>query len=262
MTSEGAGGPGVVVTDDGAVRTLRLNRPEALNAFDTPTKIAFRDAVLAAADDPGVRCLVLTGTGRAFCAGQDLRALLAEREAGAELSSTVTEHFNPIALALATMPKPVVAAVNGVAAGAGASITFAADLRIVAESAGFNLAFTGVALSADTGASWWLPRLVGTARAKELLLMPRTVGAQEALALGLATEVVPDDAFADRVAQVAQRLAAGPTLAYAAVRRAVDFSATHDLPASLAHEAELMALTGASADHATAVAAFVAKESP
>lgn len=253
----------VVVSDDGGVRTLRLNRPDALNAFDTPTKILFRDAVAAAAQDPAVRCLVLTGTGRAFCAGQDLRALLAEHRSGQPpLSNTVTEHFNPIADTLATMPKPVVAAVNGVAAGAGASITFAADLRIVAASAGFNLAFAGIGLSADTGASWWLPRLVGVAAAKDLLLRPRTVGAQEALALGLATEVVPDDAFAARVAEVAGALAAGPTLAYGALRRAVAYSVAHDLADSLAHEAALMELTAGTADHAAAVEAFVAKRPP
>src|ERR671932_2814072 len=140
-------------------------------------------------------------------------------EGSGVLATTVAEHYNPIATTLATMPKPVVAAVNGVAAGAGAAFAFAADLRIVAESAGFNLAFTGIALSADSGSSWWLPRLVGAAKAKELLLLPRTVGAREALDLGLATEVVPDADLEDRVREVAQRFAAGPTVAYGAVRR-------------------------------------------
>lgn len=257
-----APGP-VVVTDEGGVRTIRLDRPEAMNALDLATKQALKDAVLAAADDEQVRCVVLTGTGRAFCVGQDLREHVGMLQAGDDhLGRTVPEHYNPIAHALATMPKPVVAAVNGVAAGAGASFTFAADLRLVAASAGFNLAFTGIALSADSGASWWLPRLVGVAKAKELLLQPRTVGAAEALALGLATEVVPDEEFAARVAQVAAGLAAGPTLAYGAVRRAVAYSATHTLAESLDHEATLMDLTGASADHAAAVAAFLAKRPP
>lgn len=255
--------PSLVVTDEGAVRTVRLNRPDAMNALDTPTKVALRDAVLAAEQDASVRCVVLTGTGRAFCVGQDLREHIRLQQAQDELLwRTVPEHYNPVALSLSTMPKPVVAAVNGVAAGAGAAFAFAADLRILAASAGFNLAFTGIALSADSGASWWLPRLVGVAKAKELLLMPRTVGAAEALDLGLATEVVPDEDFAARVAEVAGRLAAGPTVAYGAVRRAVAFSATHDLPESLAHESSLMDLTGGSADHAAAVAAFLAKEKP
>ncbi len=255
--------PSVVTTDSGGVRTVRLNRPEAMNALDVATKVAFRDAVLAAAQDDAVRCLVVTGTGRAFCVGQDLREHIRLQQARDEsLWRTVPEHYNPTALALATMPKPVVAAINGVAAGAGAAFAFAADLRIVAASAGFNLAFTGIALSADSGSSWWLPRLVGVATAKELLLLPRTVGSQEALDLGLATEVVPDEDLEARVSAVASRLASGPTLAYGAVRRAVAYSASHDLESSLAHEATLMDLTGSSADHAAAVAAFLAKEKP
>lgn len=257
------GRPPVVTSDADGVRTVRIDRPDAMNSLDTPTKVALRDALLAAADDSAVRCVVLTGTGRAFCVGQDLREHVRLQQTRDEsLWRTVPEHYNPIALTLATMPKPVVAAVNGVAAGAGAAFSFAADLRIVAASGGFNLAFTGIALSADSGASWWLPRLVGAAKAKELLLMPRTVGAQEALELGLATEVVPDEEFPARVAEVAGRLAAGPTLAYGAVRRAVAYSATHGLEDSLAHEATLMDLTGASADHAAAVAAFLAKQKP
>jgi 2-(1,2-epoxy-1,2-dihydrophenyl)acetyl-CoA isomerase len=253
----------VVVTAEGGVRTVRLARPEVMNALDVPTKVALRDALTTAAADEDARCVVLTGTGRAFCVGQDLRehVRLLEEEDDA-LSTTVAEHYNPIALTLATMPKPVVAAVNGIAAGAGAAFTFAADLRILAESAGFNLAFTGIALSADSGSSWWLPRLVGAAKAKELLLMPRTVGAREALELGLATEVVPDADLAGRVREVAQRLAGGPTVAYGAVRRAVAYSLAHPLEESLAHEGELMSLTGGTADHRAAVAAFLAKEKP
>jgi 2-(1,2-epoxy-1,2-dihydrophenyl)acetyl-CoA isomerase len=208
--------------------------------------------------------VVLTGAGdRAFCVGQDLREHTTLLAAGDDiLFRTVPEHYNPIAQALATMAKPVIAAVNGIAAGAGAAFTFAADLRIVAESAGFNLAFTAIGLSADSGSSWWLPRLVGPARAKELLLMPRTIGAPEALALGLASEVVPDAELAGRVAEVAGRLAAGPTVAYGAVRRAVTYSLAHDLEASLAHEAQLMGLTGATADHAAAVESFLTKQPP
>lgn len=258
-----AGATGVAVDDDGAVRTVRIDRPAAMNALDVATKVALRDALQTAADDAAVRCVVLTGTGRAFCVGQDLREHIRLQQEHAEvLWRTVPEHYNPIATALATMAKPVVAAVNGVAAGAGAAFAFAADVRLVAESAGFNLAFTGIALSADSGSSWWLPRLIGMAKAKELLLMPRTVGAREALDLGLATEVVPDAELAARTREVAQRFAAGPTVAYGSVRRAVAYSAAHPLDESLAHEAELMALTGATEDHEAAVKAFLAKEKP
>ena len=253
----------VVRTDADGIATVRLNRPDAMNALDTPTKVLLRDTLAAVAQDPAVRCVVLTGTGRAFCVGQDLNEhIRLQRSADPSLWRTVPEHYNPIATTLAGMAKPVIAAVNGVAAGAGGSIAFAADLRIVAESARFTTAFAGIALSADTGTSWWLPRLVGTTRAMELLLSARTVDAQEALAIGIATEVVPDDRLEARVAEVAAKLAAGPTLAYASLRRAVAFSATHDLATSLDHEARLMELTGASHDHAAAVAAFLAKEPP
>ncbi len=255
--------PTVALERDGQVGTVRLNRPEAMNALDTTTKEALLTALGEVAQDETIRCVVLTGTGRAFCVGQDLKehVQLMQLE-DAALGTTVVEHYNPIVELVATMDKPVIAAVNGVAAGAGASFAFAADLRILAASAGFNMAFTGIALSCDSGASYHLPRLVGTARAKELLLRPRTLPASEAHSLGLATEVVPDEEFEQRVQALAQELAAGPTKAYGAVRRAIAFSAGHPLSESLAHEAELMTSTGASADHQSAVAAFLAKEKP
>ncbi len=262
--SEQSSPAGVRVDVVGAVATVVLDRPGAMNSMTTPTKVALLAALEQVAADESVRCVVLTGTGRAFSVGQDLREH-AEVLASGDLSSlwaTVPAHYNPVSTLLATMPKPVVAAVNGVAAGAGASFAMAADLRLVAGSAGFNLAFTGIGLSADSGATWYLPRLVGTGRAMDLLLRPRTVRAEEALALGLATEVVPDEDLPARAAEVAAALAAGPTLAYAAVRRAVAFSAAHDLPASLAHESEQMTATGSTQDHADAVRSFLAKEKP
>ncbi len=260
MTSQTS--PVVTERADG-VATITLSRPEAMNSLDVRTKEALLATLRDVAADPEVRCVVLTGSGRAFCVGQDLKEhvrLLGED--AEQLWTTVAEHYNPVVELIATMDKPVLAAVNGVAAGAGASFAFAADLRYVAESAGFNLAFTGIGLSCDSGTSWSLPRLVGPGRAKELLLFPRTVPAQEALELGLATEVVPDDELAGRVREVARTLAAGPTLAYGAVRRAVAFSAGHGLSDSLALEDELMTRTGLSADHRAAVDAFLAKERP
>lgn len=253
----------VLTRTDGNVLTITLNRPNAMNALDTATKDALRHAVTAAADDPAARCVVLTGTGRAFCVGQDLREHVELLTSGSEaLFRTVPEHYNPIALTLATMPKPVVAAVNGVAAGAGVAFAMAADVRIAGASSGFTMAFTAIGLAADSGASWWLPRLVGMGRAKELLLLPRTVPAAEALDLGLVTEVVPDGEVTTRAAEVAAGLAAGPTVAYGAVRQALAYSATHDLESALAHEATLMSLTGGTDDHAAAVDAFLAKRPP
>lgn len=262
MSDSAAAAP-VLTERTGGVATVRLNRPDAMNSLDITTKEALLAALQDVASDETVRCVVLTGTGRAFCVGQDLKEHVGLLADGADaLFTTVPEHYNPIVTLLSTMDKPVIAAVNGVAAGAGAAFAFAADLRIVADTAGFNLAFTGIALSSDSGSSFWLPRLVGVAKAKELLLMPRTVKADEALALGLATQVVPADGFAAAVQDVAARLAAGPTKAYGAVRRAVEFSATHTLAESLAHEAELMASTGSTQDHRAAVDAFLAKEKP
>jgi 2-(1,2-epoxy-1,2-dihydrophenyl)acetyl-CoA isomerase len=253
----------VSTSTDGAVRTIRLARPEAMNALDLATKTALLEAVLGAADDATVRCVVLTGSGRAFCVGQDLREhIKLQQTRDPALWRTVPEHYNPIAISLATMPKPVVAAINGVTAGAGAAFAFAADLRLMAASAGINLAFAAIALSADSGSSWWLPRLVGAAKAKELLLLPRTVPAQECLDLGLVTEVVPDDELEARTTDLAGRLAAGPTVAYGAIRRAVAYSATHDLAESLAFESSLMDLTGGTADHEAAVTSFIAKQPP
>jgi len=239
------------------------DRGDAMNALDTVTKDALLAALEAVAADDAVRAVVLTGAGtRAFCVGQDLREHAEQLAAGTPLSDTVAQHYSPVVTLLATMPKPVIAAVNGVAAGAGAGFAFACDFRVVADTAGFNLAFTAIGLSADSGTSWSLPRLVGIAKAKELLLLPRTVPADEALQLGLATRVVAAADVPAEAHALARQLADGPTVAYAAVRRAVAFSAGYPLDASLASEGELMGLTGATEDHRGAVEAFLRKEKP
>ncbi len=261
--SSAAPAPVLVEVSDG-VGTVTLNRPDAMNSLDVATKVALRDAVTALGEDPAVRCVVLTGTGRAFCVGQDLKEHVELLDDGGSdaLFTTVPEHYNPLVTAIATMPKPVVAAVNGVAAGAGASLAFACDYRLLADTAGFNLAFSGIALSCDTGASWTLPRLVGRAKAIELLYEPRTIRADESLELGLATRVVPAGELAAEAASLATRLAAGPTAAFGAIRRSVAFSAGHGFEESVAFESEMMTLTGSTEDHRNAVASFVAKEKP
>ena len=246
------------------VATIRLNRPDAMNSLDIATKELLRDTVQQAAEDPAARCVVLTGTGRAFCTGQDLKEHIQLLESGSsdELFTTVERHYNPTVLALESMEKPVVAAVNGIAAGAGASLAFACDLRIVSDTAGFNLAFANVALSCDTGSSYTLQRLVGPAKAMELLYFPRTIKADEALALGLATQVVASEDFDAVVADVAGRLAAGPTVALGSMRRSVRYAASHTFEQALILEGQMMNHTGATEDHRAAVAAFVAKEKP
>src|SRR5450631_463338 len=264
-TSSGSPSPdgAVLLNLSDGVATVTLNRPEAMNALDMATKAALLSTLAKVADDPGVRCVVLTGVGRAFCVGQDLRehvSLLSTKDPS--LWSTVPDHYNPIVELLTTMNKPVIAAINGVAAGAGAAFAFAADMRIMVDTGGFNLAFAGIALSCDSGSSWTLPRLIGTAKAKELLMFPRTVPAAEALELGLVSRVVTEAELPAAVGELARTLAGGPTLAYGAIRRSVAFSAGHSLSESLAQEADQMAVTGRSQDHAAAVAAFLAKEEP
>ncbi len=246
------------------IATITLNRPEAMNGLNVATKDLLRDYVLQVGKDPAVRCVVLTGNGRAFCVGQDLKEHLAglNGDSSIPLSDTVERHYNPTVLALATMAKPVIAAINGVAAGAGASFAFAADFRILLDTAGYNTSFAGVALSCDTGASWTLPRLVGRAKAMELLYFPRTIDAAEALDLGLANQVVAAADFQQAVDDLARRLAAGPTVAFGSIRQAVAHSAGNTFEDSLAFEAEKMGLTGGTEDHRAAVNAFVAKEKP
>ncbi|QIK74145.1 enoyl-CoA hydratase/isomerase family protein [Nocardioides piscis] len=256
--------PPVLLAVEGGIATITLNRPEAMNSLDIATKELLRDTVESVAADDSVRCVVLTGTGRGFCVGQDLKEHIQLLESGSsdELFTTVERHYNPIVTALATMPKPVVAAVNGVAAGAGASLAMACDIRVLADTAGFNFAFAGVALSCDTGASYHLPRLVGQAKALELLYFPSTISAADSQEIGLANQVVPAAELDDTVHALATRLAAGPTVAFASIRQSVAYSAQHSFADSLANEGQMMNRTGATADHAAAVTAFVAKQKP
>ncbi|WP_171170824.1 enoyl-CoA hydratase-related protein [Streptomyces sp. I05A-00742] len=247
--------------------TITLNRPDAMNALDTATKVALLGSVRRAAEDAAVRAVLLTGTGRAFCVGQDLKehigSLAADRENGTNLTwNTVRDHYTPITLALAEMPKPVVAGVNGVAAGAGAGFALAADYRVVADTASFNTAFAGVALAGDSGVSWTLPRVVGHSRAMDLMLFPRSIPAQEAYELGIANKIVPATDLAAEAAAVARRLAEGPTLTYAAIKRALAFGADHSLGETLGLEEELQGRAGGSEDHRIAVEAFLKKEKP
>ncbi|MDQ6936911.1 MAG: enoyl-CoA hydratase-related protein [Actinomycetota bacterium] len=254
-------GDELVIDRDGLVATVRLNRPESMNALSLSLKNALVEQLPLLGADDSVRAVILTGSGRGFCVGQDLREHAARLEAADPAPlSTVTEHYNPIITALATMPKPVVAAVNGMAAGAGASFTFACDFRIAAESASFLLAFAGVGLSLDSGASWTLPRLIGSARATALALLAEPVSASAALEMGLVNAVVPDADLLPEARALAARLAAGPTLAYAHIKEALHFSATATLAEALEREAQLQAASGRTQDHADAVQAFLAKQ--
>jgi len=247
------------VTD--AVATITLQRPAAMNSLSTAAKIDLLDAVTRAAEDSAVRAVVLTGAGdRAFCAGQDLRDLEPVNGAPPDLGKTVLEHYNPIVMGLATMPKPVIAAVNGVAAGAGAAFALACDIRFAARSASFLMAFANIGLTGDSGISWTLQRIVGHARALTMLMLPERLDAERALELGMVNAVVPDEALREAVQELAARIAHGPTRAYAAIKQAVLHAASSDLGASLALEAELQRELGFSEDHQGAVSSFLAKE--
>lgn len=247
---------------DGAVATITFNRPDRMNALDLATKEGLLAALQTAAGDDTVRAVVLTGTGRAFCVGQDLREHADNLLHGGDVSTTVRRHYNPITLAITTMAKPVLAAVNGVAAGAGAGFAFACDLRIAADTAAFNMAFAGVALNADSGTSWTLPNLVGRAKALELLLLPETIPVAKAAELGLVTEIVPAAELAGRAAALAAKLAAGPTVCYASLKESVAYSAAHSLPETLEFEDAMQTRCGQTKDHLEAVQAFLAKRPP
>ncbi len=251
---------GLRVEVDGPVATLTLHRPAALNALTVPVKVALREALESIAADRTVRAVILTGAGRAFCAGQDL----AERDEpdAAPLDVEVRERYNPIIRTLRSMGQPVIGAVNGVAAGAGASLAFACDLRIAAEEARFVLAFGRIGLVPDSGATWFLPRLVGPAKAAEIALVGDPVDAAEALRLGLVWRVVPGDQLMTEARELAGRLAAGAPLALSLTKGALDRSLTIDLDEALDGEAKLQGIAGASADHAEGLAAFREKRSP
>lgn len=260
MTSPDA--PVLLEFTDG-VAVVTMNRPDAMNSLDVATKDALLQVLRQVAEDPRTRCVVLRGSGKAFCVGQDLKEHITLLKQDVErVWETVADHYNPIVQLIATMNKPVLAAVNGVAAGAGAAFAFAADVRIMADGAGMNLAFSGIALSCDSGSSWFLPRLIGIAKAKELLFFPRTVKSAECLELGMVNQVVPAEELDQVVMDMARRLAAGPTLSYGSMRQAIAYSAGHGLADSLVKEGEFMRLTGTSEDHTGAVDAFIAKAKP
>ena len=251
---------GLRVEVEGPVATLTLDRPEALNALTVPLKEALLAALEALGADRTVRALVLTGAGRAFCAGQDL-AERAEPDA-APLDVELRERYNPIVRAMRAIDQPIVAAVNGVAAGAGASLAFAADIRIASTEARFVLAFGRIGLIPDSGATWSLPRLVGPAWAAELALVGDPVDAETAARVGLVSRVVAPDALPAEARRIATTLAAGAPLAVAATKHALDAAWSRTLDEALDAEAELQGNLGRSADHAEGLAAFRDKRPP
>ena len=249
------------VTD--AVATLTLNRPEGMNSLTLAAKEGLNEAVAQVAADDRVRALVLTGTGRAFCVGQDLKEHVGLLDAGDPAPlSTVAQHYNPLVTALANLPFPTIAAMNGTAAGAGLGLACALDLRIGAAGSRYTTAFAGIGLTADSGLSWTLPRLVGSGRAAALLLLAEPFTAEQALEMGLVNMVVPPDSVLPVATELARKLAAGPTAAYGCIKRSLGFAADSTLVQALAKEDEEQTVAGRTADHQRAVQAFLTKTPP
>ena len=253
----------VLLDVTGAVATITLNRPEGMNALTFEAKTGLLEAVSTVRADARVRALVLTGRGRAFCVGQDLREHAGLLAAGDPAPlSTVRDHYNPLVTMLAGLPIPTIAAINGTAAGAGLGLACALDLRIGAAGARLTTAFTGIGLTADSGLSWTLPRLVGHGRATALLLLAEPFTTEQALEMGLLNAVVPAEQVLTVATELATRLAAGPTVAFGLVKAALAYGADSTLVEALTKEDELQTRAGATSDHAGAVRSFLAKSPP
>jgi 2-(1,2-epoxy-1,2-dihydrophenyl)acetyl-CoA isomerase len=248
----------VETSREGGVLTLTLNRPDVLNALNTAMHAALASA-LKEARDPGVRAVVLTGAGRGFCVGQDLREF---REAPGDIGARLRGGYHPNILALRALEKPVIAAVNGPAAGAGLSLACACDVRLAAESASFVPAFIGIGLVPDSGSSYFVRRLLGPARAFEWLTQNRRLTAPEAMEWGLVSEVVSDEALTGRVAELAQRYADAPTGGIAMTKRLLDRAGDSTLDEQLEWEAQLQTAATRTEDFAEGVAAFLEKRPP
>jgi 2-(1,2-epoxy-1,2-dihydrophenyl)acetyl-CoA isomerase len=246
------------VATERAVTTLTLNRPDALNALTAELRRELLAAIKAASRDAEVRAVVITGAGRAFCAGADLRGGSGERE----FRRVLADEYNPLIEAIRALPRPVIAAVNGVAAGAGVSLALAADLVIAAEEARFVPAFHRIGLVPDSGLTRTLVRAVGRHRAFEVLMGERQLSASEAQAAGLVAAVVPSDRLADTARELAERLASGPTRAIGLTKRLIAEAEDASLSDSLAAEAALQEVAGRTEDHAEGVAAFTEKRDP
>jgi len=248
---------------DGAA-WIELRRPEALNALDGPLKDALLAALREAAGDPAIRAVALTGAGRAFCVGQDLKELEAAYRRGhaADFAEVLETHYAPIIRLLAGMPKPTVAVVNGVAAGAGLSLALACDLRLASSASRFRLAFAGIALVPDASATWHLPRLVGLSRAMDLALLGDWVNADEALACGLVNRVWPAEELAERAGSTVAALAAGPTVAFARAKALLRDNLQATLDEALAAEEKAQVAAGSTSDHLEGVTAFLEKRQP
>ena len=250
--------PAVLYAAEAGVATLTLNRPDVLNALNDDLLLGLREGLARAKADAAVRAVVLTGNGRGFCAGADLAAGQM-RQGPHDVAQSLRERYHPIVLAMRQFPKPIVGAINGVAAGAGMSIALACDIVLAGESASFLQAFTRIGLVPDCGSTWFLPRLVGDVRARALIMLADKIPAADALRYGLVWQVIADDQLMPEALATAQRMAKMPTRAYDLIKQGLAVSSGNGFGEQLEVEALLQAQAMATEDHREGVAAFLAK---
>lgn len=247
---------------DQGVAAITFNRPDVLNAFNRAMASEVRQALSAASADAEVRAVLITGAGRAFCAGQDLAEVMPKEGPAPDLGDIVARGYNPIVRTIRQLDKPVVCAVNGVAAGAGANLAFGCDFVIAASDASFIQSFSKIGLVPDTGGTFFLPRLVGLARATALMMLGDKVSAQDAVSMGLILRVAESGKLLEDATAFARQLATRPTRGLGLMKRALNASATNGLDEQLALEAQLQAEAGSTADYREGVKAFLEKRPP
>jgi len=253
----------ILVSLDGGILSVTLNRPDKLNAFNPEMHQLLKAAFERAREEPAVRAVLLTGAGRAFCAGQDLSERnVAPGAAPIDLAVTIGSYYNPLVRRMRELPKPIVCAVNGVAAGAGANIALACDLVLAARSASFLQAFSRIGLLPDSGGTYFLPRLAGTARAMGLALLADKLSAEDAERWGLIWKALDDAQLMQEAVSVASTLAEGPTKAYGLIKKALYASSGNSLDAQLDLERDLQREAGYSEDYREGVSAFMQKRKP
>lgn len=246
---------------DAGVAHITLNKPDMLNAFDEEMSTTMRGMLKTAKRDGSVRAILVTGAGRGFCSGQDLSDV-PERDESFSLSAHLRNHYNKLIMQMVTLEKPIIGAINGVAAGMGCSLALATDLRIASDKASFLQAFSRVGLVPDSGSTWFLPRIIGYTRAFEMAALAEKISAEKALHWGLVNQVVPHEQLPEIATAVAQRLASGPTLAYGLTKRAMNRAIVTSLSDALEYEALLQDIAGDSEDRHEGIAAFLEKRKP
>lgn len=246
---------------ENGIAYLSLNRPDSYNSCNKDMAFAIQNRLKECETNPEVRCIYITGVGKAFCAGQDLQEVT-DPDDGLEISSIVADHYNPIVLKIRQIEKPIVAAVNGVAAGAGANLALCCDVVVAAKSASFIQAFSKIGLIPDTGGTFYLPRLVGFQKASALIMLGDKVSAEEAERLGMIYKVFPDEDFVAESKKIAERLASMPTRGLGLTKRALNYSADNDLETQLGIEEQLQTAASNTEDYQEGVGAFLEKRKP